>query len=1206
MATKPQIPSLDDVPTSSRRSFLGALSVITSRYFTGVAQKKPQGGNVSAAAAKSSKKDAAPPQQQEIDILPLYPFPLLLHLATLLKLDDPKNDVASFLPLVLSSSSRSKTRVDGSSFTSSSLLADSFISALSPRDATFLLVYSVAALHLVVDSSSSSSSSSSSAGILLPPSPTNVSSLSDARTAAAFRQIARLVVVNCLQRQPLALLLSLQDEAPATPSSFLPSFYPPYLLSLIPHLLSTSDSSASPSASSSSSSSPSSLSNNLSSSNSGTSMTYGRMFLLGGATLLGATAVGLTGGLAAPAVALTLGSLLTGLSTAVGVGGAALAVTGSAVAGIGTGAVVVGVAAGAGAAVGGVNVGTRVGKRMGIEGWEFAIVQHYVKGTGDGHDEDEEEDELPPDEHIHEVKRRKRGKVWEAGGGATILVSGWLRDIHDCERVWGIDLNNSNFIGGGGNSGNKEDEGQNVEDEEEGKDSDGTAADDNAEAAAEMETQPLKKKTTRLSWKEKIVGKSAGAATATATAAPPAALAKQPTVPLLLPAPPLAELLERFYIVTNPQKLSNVPEIAAKWTNHEKELVNHLRTKYRGFGLVARIDGSALEAGGRGLFPLPVDLDVTSGHPSQELSGGILSSIAESLPTISLSSSGTGTAATSKPAATATTAAKTTTATAAAATATANTATAATETKPAAASGKVPAAYKTVPIFDVVQDKAEAIQYLQREWISDCLRGMGIRVSQKQQQQQQPKASDLLKRSEAKGGKHSKTTNDLLGMNHPHPPARSLSAAGKEAFDMLTSSASDLAWMDAGEEPKAKKNESSVAEGKSPKLSPKLSPSQAPPPTPELVRSISAPRGPFYPIRLRPIVPSTKTPLYDFSAAFPPTAELYTLRFDPPHYIALTESVSKLLSEIASSAVQKVLEHTVMAGLLAAAALPVTVWGAFKAIDGDWTIACERADEAGVKLARALVAGGSGRRGGVRLLGFSFGARLILSCLKELTRLQTEWEEGKSSGGIGGVGVGGGGGDGGKAKDGRVMYIDASIGSGSGSVASSSSSSGEVDDGDDSKLGSKLGSKPGSKPGSRASTPPRVPAAASSSALPYTISLEPASVVSCVVIIGTPSHLKPERFTQYKKVVAGRFVNCYCSHDYVLSMLFNYRRMTASLAAAANSGGRFLGKGVVGCSPVGVEGVEDFDVGELVAQHDDYANKIPDILERIGFGAERE
>ena len=82
-------------------------------------------------------------------------------------------------------------------------------------------------------------------------------------------------------------------------------------------------------------------------------------------------------------------------------------------------------------------------------------------------------------------------------------------------------------------------------------------------------------------------------------------------------------------------------------------------------------------------------------------------------------------------------------------------------------------------------------------------------------------------------------------------------------------------------------------------------------------------------------------------------------------------------------------------------------------------------------------------------------------------------------------------------------------------------------------------------------------------------------------------------------------MNAYCSHDYVLSMLFNYRRLTASLSATVKSGGaRFLGKGVVGCSPIGVEGVEDWDVGNIVGQHDDYARKIADILELVGFGAE--
>jgi len=61
-------------------------------------------------------------------------------------------------------------------------------------------------------------------------------------------------------------------------------------------------------------------------------------------------------------------------------------------------------------------------------------------------------------------------------------------------------------------------------------------------------------------------------------------------------------------------------------------------------------------------------------------------------------------------------------------------------------------------------------------------------------------------------------------------------------------------------------------------------------------------------------------------------------------------------------------------------------------IDGTWTLAVERADEAGRELARSLLLSRAGHRP-VTLVGYSFGARTIYGCLKELARYQEKWED---------------------------------------------------------------------------------------------------------------------------------------------------------------------------------------------------------------------
>jgi pimeloyl-ACP methyl ester carboxylesterase len=76
---------------------------------------------------------------------------------------------------------------------------------------------------------------------------------------------------------------------------------------------------------------------------------------------------------------------------------------------------------------------------------------------------------------------------------------------------------------------------------------------------------------------------------------------------------------------------------------------------------------------------------------------------------------------------------------------------------------------------------------------------------------------------------------------------------------------------------------------------------------------------------------------------------------------------------------------TVLGGLMTALAWPATLLSATDFIDSKWAIAVDRSDKAGKLLAMILLKGGQGNRP-VTLMGYSLGARVIFSCLEELSR----------------------------------------------------------------------------------------------------------------------------------------------------------------------------------------------------------------------------
>lgn len=120
--------------------------------------------------------------------------------------------------------------------------------------------------------------------------------------------------------------------------------------------------------------------------------------------------------------------------------------------------------------------------------------------------------------------------------------------------------------------------------------------------------------------------------------------------------------------------------------------------------------------------------------------------------------------------------------------------------------------------------------------------------------------------------------------------------------------------------------------------------------------------------------------------------ELYTVRFESDLLAELCNSVEDMAVEAVANATQHILRATVFATLLTAVAIPTALVRLANMIDGSWTLAIERSDEAGKELARSLLFSQAGRRP-ITLIGYSMGARAIYSCLKELAQYQEKWEE---------------------------------------------------------------------------------------------------------------------------------------------------------------------------------------------------------------------
>ena len=199
---------------------------------------------------------------------------------------------------------------------------------------------------------------------------------------------------------------------------------------------------------------------------------------------------------------------------------------------------------------------------------------------------------------------------------------------------------------------------------------------------------------------------------------------------------------------------------------------------------------------------------------------------------------------------------------------------------------------------------------------------------------------------------------------------------------------------------------------------------------------------------------------------------------------------------------------------------------AFDSLDAVWTLACERADIAGQLLAETLLERRHGRRP-VTLIGFSMGARLIFACL---TALEHEHSSFLAE---------------------RAQAVA------KGAAAGDASDSGADDTREDSTK--------------------------QSDESPV------AGLIESCVLMGIPVSVDG-KWEKARKVVSGRLINCYSTHDWTLSLLYRSQRWSSTVA---------------GIRQVPSMGIENCDVSSQINSHTDYATSVPGILELVGLNDDR-
>ncbi|KAL2826802.1 hypothetical protein BDW59DRAFT_144717 [Aspergillus cavernicola] len=120
-----------------------------------------------------------------------------------------------------------------------------------------------------------------------------------------------------------------------------------------------------------------------------------------------------------------------------------------------------------------------------------------------------------------------------------------------------------------------------------------------------------------------------------------------------------------------------------------------------------------------------------------------------------------------------------------------------------------------------------------------------------------------------------------------------------------------------------------------------------------------------------------------YSTVDPIMGDIYSVLWEPEMLKSMGATINILATEALTQGLQQVLGSTILTALMASLQLPLILTKLSYLIDNPWTVSLARAHAAGHIMADSLIDHNLGKRP-VTLLGYSLGARVIFSCLKEL------------------------------------------------------------------------------------------------------------------------------------------------------------------------------------------------------------------------------
>ena len=120
-----------------------------------------------------------------------------------------------------------------------------------------------------------------------------------------------------------------------------------------------------------------------------------------------------------------------------------------------------------------------------------------------------------------------------------------------------------------------------------------------------------------------------------------------------------------------------------------------------------------------------------------------------------------------------------------------------------------------------------------------------------------------------------------------------------------------------------------------------------------------------------------------FSTIDPIMGDMYSVLWEPEMLQSMGDTIKIIGTEALTQGLQQVLGSTILVALMASLQLPIVLSKLSYLIDNPWTVSMGRANAAGLILADSLIDRNLGVRP-ITLVGFSLGARVIFSCLREL------------------------------------------------------------------------------------------------------------------------------------------------------------------------------------------------------------------------------